>query len=339
MSRIEEKDRRFRNLEIKVGAMAIVAIAGVILLVVLVGLQKDLFSAKYDLYFVSPGGSGLMEGMPVKLSGFKVGKVRSIELTEDARVKVTAEINRKYEKWIKTDSMASLSKEGFIGDPFIEISVGTSGANVLKDGEMVRFEKTGGIDELIEEAKPVLMEIKEIIHYANSPDGDIKVTLGNIRQVTTDLKETSADIKAAINEAHGIIKKLDSRSAPVIESAGRAMKNLEGITLRLDPVMTKIEKIAGDTEKVTARLPQTSEKLEKAIDNVKSLTDPLAGEGPRLRSIIRETQSTLKDTREVVKGVKESWPVRLMVPAPRSPELVPLEGTIFKRTVDEKYPQ
>ena len=45
MDNIEDnKTRRFRHLEVKIGVMTAVAVAGVIILIVLIGIQKDLFS-------------------------------------------------------------------------------------------------------------------------------------------------------------------------------------------------------------------------------------------------------------------------------------------------------
>ncbi len=50
--------------------------------------------------------------MAVKLRGFNIGKVEKLELTDDARVKVTLSILRSHMKWVKSDSKARLLKEG-----------------------------------------------------------------------------------------------------------------------------------------------------------------------------------------------------------------------------------
>ena len=41
---------------------------------------------------------------------------------------------------------------------------------MLKDGAVIGYENYG-MEDLINEAKPVLKEVKEIIHYANDPTG------------------------------------------------------------------------------------------------------------------------------------------------------------------------
>src|SRR3990172_9412817 len=98
MSNIEQKDPRFKNLEKKVGIFvftAFVILAGILFFM---GRERGLFIKKYAIFFTVDSGTGFIEGIPVKLLGFKVGKVKSLELTEDAKVKVTLEINKKYQK-------------------------------------------------------------------------------------------------------------------------------------------------------------------------------------------------------------------------------------------------
>jgi len=187
MSNIEQKDPRFKNLEKKVGIFvftAFVILAGILFFM---GRERGLFIKKYAIFFTVDSGTGFIEGIPVKLLGFKVGKVKSLELTEDAKVKVTLEINKKYQKRIRQGSVARLLKEGFIGDSVVEVSVGpTSGMGIEEEGELP-FEKVGGIEELAKEAKPVLKQVRDTISYINDPEGDVRKTLSNIRKLSAGL--------------------------------------------------------------------------------------------------------------------------------------------------------
>ena len=112
---MSETDRRFINMERKLGIFVIVAISGIALLIVLIGMKNDIFAAKARLYTIADSGKGLYEGMEVKLSGFSIGKVRKMYLDDITRIKLEMNINRNYLKWIKIDSKAILVKEGLIG--------------------------------------------------------------------------------------------------------------------------------------------------------------------------------------------------------------------------------
>ncbi len=332
---IKEKDPRFKNLEIKIGAMVLAALVGIAVIMVRIGMEKDLFTSKYRVSFVSGSGSGFVEGMPVKLSGFKIGRVKKIELTDDANVRVVAEINKKYEKWIREGSKARLAKEGFIGDSYIELTMGSPGARMVSDNDTVPFEKAGGIEELVEEAKPILKEVKEIIHYVNSPEGDIKLMLGNIKDLTAEMRETRREIDKTVRSANRFILDLNSRTNEALESANKSIKNIEGLSLRLEPIMAKVDNIAADAEEASKRLPQASERFERILDNAVNITDTLSSESPRIKKILKDAQEGAAQAKAITKGVKESWPVRLMVPEPPMPELVPLDSYLIRKNQKE----
>jgi len=339
MAGLKDKDKRFKFLEIKVGVMAAVAIVGIIVIFVLVGMQKDLFTAKYRIYFVSESAAGLKAALPVRLSGFKIGRVGKIELIEEAKVRVTLEINRKYEQWLREGSTARLAKEGLIGDPFIEMSMGDSGGRVLADGEMVSYEKAGGIERLIAEAKPILGEVKELIRYANSPEGGIKVMLGNFKALSGELRETRRSLDKMVSETRALVgrtgrlvEKMDDKGSRLMEKTSHVLDKVDGLTTRLGPVMTRVEGVMERVDRASERLPGVMEKIEGVVDDMKGLTGAFSADAPRMRQLLRDAAAAASDGRQVMGGLKRSWPVRLMMPPVKEPGLVPLDGFVLRET-------
>lgn len=336
MAKIQDKDPRFRNLELKVGALVAAAIIGIVAVIIFVGMEKDLFTKKYNIYFVSESGAGFLEGMPVKLSGFKIGRVTDIELGADAKVKITAQLNRKYDRWVRKDSVARLSKEGFIGDSFIEIAVGNPQEMILSDGSEITFEKTGGMEEIVSEARPILVEVKEIIHYINSPEGDLKQALSNVNSLFSELRATRRSLDETISNANALVLDIKGKSGPAFSSVEKITKNIEAVTLRLDPLMIKVDGIVSNAEQTSARLPATLDRVDGILTDVRAVTGPLSRQSGRIGNILIDAESAARDGKTVLKGVKESWPVKLMVPPPQKPGLVPLDGGFFYRRPDEK---
>ncbi|MBI5641894.1 MAG: MCE family protein [Deltaproteobacteria bacterium] len=326
---IKQNDPRFKNLELKTGIMVAVAVLGIVAVFIMIGLEKDLFTTKYRLHFTSESGSGFVEGMPVKLSGFKVGRVKKIELTEDAKVRTVTELNKKYEKWIRHGSVARLSKEGLIGDPYVEITVGDGTKRTFADGDSIPFEKAGGMEELITEMKPILTEVKDIIHYVNSPDGDIKVMLGNLKDLTSEVKETRKTLDQTLRDASAAVKNADRLVINLNDKSSSAIENVNRAFLRLEPIMVKIENITDKAGAAAEKFPATVEKIDRIADNVKILTDGLVGETPRIREILINADETLRESKTMIKGVKESWPLRLMAPPAKSPELIPFDSFLL----------
>ncbi len=338
MAKWEDRDSRFRRLEIKTGLLVLVALTGVVLLVIFLGVERGYFTKKFSIHFVTDSISGFSKGMPVKLSGFKVGRVAGFEFIDEAKVMVTAVINRKHQKWLRVGAKAHLAKVGYIGESYIEITVGKADGRMLDDGDLIPYELAGGMEEIIKEALPVLDEVKEIIHYINDPDGDIKATISNIRELTSDLSETKSQLQESIAGAVGVVQKLDSvvgkfdeKGDKILDSAKKTFENIEQMSQRFAPTMDKLELIAGQTEEATRRLPETAEKLEGIVEDVKVLTGGLADKSPAINTMISDMGEAAKDGKEIVRGVKKSWPVRLMLPPKKSPELVPLDSFLLER--------
>lgn len=337
---MEDRDPRFRHLETKVGLLVLLTMAGIVAVIVLIGVERDVFTKKFRIHFIAESGTGLIEGMPVKLSGFRVGRVKELELADDARVRVTLEINKRYRKWIRRGSMASLVKEGFIGEAVVEISVGEAGAEPLPDGGFIPFEKAGGIEELVARAKPVLVEVKDIIHYANDPDGDLKTTVRNMRLLTSELLDIRAEVTrtlaeirktfegatAIVDKAGGVVDRIDREAAPVVESVSRVVANVESASEELGPVIERVKAVARRTDRVVERLPEVERKVEAVIDNIKRISDVVAGESARIREILVNMDEAAAEGKEAVKGVRRSWPLRLMMPPVEEPSLIPFDS-------------
>ncbi|MEK6531773.1 MAG: MlaD family protein [Deltaproteobacteria bacterium] len=333
------KDPRFEKLEIKIGIMIAVAIAGIVLVVALLGIERDLFTKKFRLWFTVDSGAGFVVGMPVKLSGFKIGRVKNIELTGRADVKITLEINKKYEKWLRRGSIARFSKEGFIGESIVEITIGKTDGAALVEDDMIPFEKSRGIEDIVNEAKPILNEVKEIIHYINDPKGDLKSALGNIRKLSGDLGETSVSVGEAVNEAGLLIKKtstlidaVSEKGIPLLDSAASTIENVEDFSQRLGPAIDHVDAVTTKAAASVEGFSRSLENIEKITGNLRAITDTLAEDAPRIREILIEGQGVLKDTGALVKGMKKTWPFSLAMPEPKAPELIPLDGFVLRPT-------
>jgi phospholipid/cholesterol/gamma-HCH transport system substrate-binding protein len=323
---MDERDPRFKALELKTGVMVALALAGVVAIMALIGVERDLFTKKYTLYFVSGTGAGLTEGMPVKLSGFKVGRVKAIELTDEAEVRVTVEMNRKYERWLRDGTGARLSKEGLIGDAFVEMTIGPPEGGVLVDGALVPFERSAGIEELAAEAGPVLDGVKEFIRYVNSPEGDIKSALANLKELAAEMRSTLEGVDRTVMAATGVMTKtgglidgIDERSSKVMDSAAIALGNVEAFTARLEPMAASLERMAATGE-------AASLKVDGILVDVSRFTGALSAGAPALRETLDSARDAAKDGSVIARGLKGAWPVSLVVPEPRAPGLVPLDG-------------
>lgn len=319
----EQRDPRFKNLERKVGIFVLFALVMLSVIFFFMGKERGIFTTKYLLFLTVDSGSGFIEGIPVKLLGFKIGKVRSLALTQEAKVRVALEINKEYQRLIRKGSVARLLKEGFIGDTVIEVTVGPSSGKIIEDKGEIPFERMGGIEEFAKEIKPVLQEVKETISYINNPEGDIKKAITNIERLTEGLLATKDNLDELLKEAKGTIKE----ATPAITSMDNIGKKTLPVMDKTAVVMDKIFTITSDTEKVLKKLPEIMDKVDKVMNDIIKLSDTISNKSHGIKNMLEDTEDVLKDTKEILKGVKESWPINSMLPPKKELRLIPLDSS------------
>lgn len=318
---IRETDSRFRHLETKIGAFVALALVGCLAVVIFIGVESDLFSAKYTLHFTVDKGTGFSKGMPIKLSGFRIGRISSIALNREAKVDIVVTIDRKYEIWIRRDSVARLVKEGLVGDAVVEISAGSPGQPQLQDGELLTFEKSKSIDEQIDEisekVKPVLLEIKEIISYVNNPDGDIKRSLANIQTLTADLHGTRRRADKLLDHTTTDIDQLARKGSAALEHVDRSLTSLDASLAHLDSVTGQIER---DMPQLLKRIDATILNLEKTSAQLRSAAEQAA---PQIPPLLERADDVVRDTGTLVGSVQDLWIFSSDEPQQTAPRLVP----------------
>lgn len=309
-----EQDPRFRRLEAVVGAFVVGALAAIIAAVVYIGSENDLFAEKYHLRFRADSGTGIQKGMPVKLSGFRIGRIQKISLDERAKVIVRMKIDRKYSKWIRVDSTASLLTEGLVGDSVIEVSAGSAGRPALANDDFLPFAQGKGLNELAMElsasVRSVLLEVRQTVAYVNDPQGDVKRTLANVQRLSANLEETRrrADglILAATDNVGRVGPLLDSLSAAVDNVGRRLPPLLDNVGTRLPALLDRVEGTLSNTEKI-------SREFRKAAEQA----------APRVPPLLTGAEELVKDADDIVRGMKRMWPFRKHIPQGDERRFVP----------------
>ena len=311
-----ESDRRFQHLETKVGIFLAVSLIGLVAVLGYLAVENDLFTSQYQLTFTVDKGTGFSPGMPVKLSGFRIGRIDDIRLNDDARVNIRMDIDQEYSRWIHQDSVARLVNEGLVGDAIIEITAGSSKSPELNDGDRIRFEASKSLDEhvndIADKIQPVLLEVRDIIGYIADPGGDFKQSLKNINHLTGELQgtrgridklldATSTDIGALLKQANQTFSSLDETLKRVDTILVAAEGDVPQILEKVDTTMTNLEKISVDlrsaSDKVMPRLPGIVDNADKVIEGAGTLVDSannmwlFSSDEPAPRPLIIESDS------------------------------------------------
>ena len=229
MAILQDDDVRFKGIEKKIGLFAIVAVFGILLTVAAIGIRQDLFSPKTRLFFVTDSAQGIESGMAVKLSGFKIGQVEKLELTDKARVKVTLSIIDRYMPMVRADSRARQVSEGVIGSNIIEIAPGTETAAVLTDNSQIEFARERGLSQVVgdlySEVVPLIDDMKRVMNRVDNLLAGMPATLDKMDSALTGAnksfqnleKMTASDLPALTRQGRETVEK----AGKIVDSVSR----------------------------------------------------------------------------------------------------------------------
>ncbi len=311
MKLLADRDERFRGLLIKVVIFLLLALAGLAISLTFSGIKKGLFSPKTSIYFIAENGQDIKEGMPVKLSGFKIGAVKHIELDDMARARVEMRIENDYLPLLGANAVVILKKESMLGDSILEARHRVQSKERLAAGATIPFERGSSMDQVIEDLHgrllPAMDNINNLLHGINDPQGDVRLLIKNLRLLSTELRGTRQRLDT-------ILGRLDEGVAndlrPALHSIRQAADNVEGMTEKLD---NEIPQVINKVGSALDSLRETSEVIRSATDSTIPKFSNLLNES---QAIVNDSKDILNEAHNIEESLTTSWPLKNIVPQP-----------------------
>lgn len=187
----------------RLGLFVIIGIGLFVLGIFIIGKQKNLFNPVFTLRANFHNVSGLQVGNTIRFSGINVGTVDNIQIINDSMVKVEMLIKKDVQKFIKSDSRASIGSEGIIGDKVIVISQGYGSDKIVKDGQRIAATEPIETDAIMrslqttaDNAALASEDIAGIVNKINKGEG----TLGRLiqdKQMAENIDKTIVNMKTS----------------------------------------------------------------------------------------------------------------------------------------------
>lgn len=178
-------DAKNEGFKVRLGIFITVGLALFVLVIFIIGKQKNLFDPVFKLTTKFQNVSGLQVGSTIRFSGINIGTVDNIEIVNDSTVKVDMLIKKEVQKFIHSDSKAGIGSEGIIGDKLIVISQGSAKTKEVKDGQIILSTEPIETDEIMrsvqitaDNAAMITDELLVVLEKINSGEG----TLGKLIQ-------------------------------------------------------------------------------------------------------------------------------------------------------------
>jgi phospholipid/cholesterol/gamma-HCH transport system substrate-binding protein len=330
-----------RRLEMKVGALVLGAVLGVLGLLWLMG---ELTTGGEPVLSVDFGHTGnVVKGAPVKLGGVMVGRVEEIGLEPDRRDERGRPLPVRMGLWVKPEALAALRSDarvtvatvGPLGEPYLELNPGSASASPLPPGVALRGTDAPRLDLVAQQLSAFLDVASGAL--ADDPEGLRKLAAnvsrltstldtvlsenrGDLRMITGELSAAAKDMRTLAKLARETMQSggtgaqllgdaaetvaLVKRELPGI--SGTATKTLNGMSMMMGDLDAK------DGQRVKLALERytsAGEKLEQiAIRADRLLARIEAGEGTM--GALQKDKQVYEDIRGLLSDLrKHPWKV------------------------------
>ncbi len=220
--------------ELKIGVLAVTALAIAIVIIFSVGQQGGFFWQLYALRTTFDDIQGLKEGAVVRLAGVEVGTVETIRF-EGALVEVRMELGRDMQSRVTTESRASIGSLSLLGEPVIDITPSTEGEPLLDGGYLESAPSGGQLSDVAERATRGLEEATSLLQDVRQGKGAVGklFTDDTLYQELLGFVEAAGAVATNLNDGRGTIGALlqDPAAYQALESS---LTHLNGVMARLD---------------------------------------------------------------------------------------------------------
>jgi len=270
--------RRSSFSAIRVGALITVAIALTAFAIVVIGRGTRFLTGSQMVEAHFNRTNGLQPGAPVTLAGVDIGVVQSIYFptNPDANyIIVRMWIDRRGKERIRADSRAEIRTMGLLGDKYIELTPGSSGASRLGPEQTLRTENPvdyetilrgfRGSQDLMANILSISVSLRnmteaiqtgngllhELIYASPAGTGELTPALSSVRQSVNQVGDAASELGETlrkINHGKGVAAALLNDRAEgrtLLPNLASSAASIRSTARNLDQIVARYQKAGG----------------------------------------------------------------------------------------------
>ncbi|NOY53862.1 MAG: MCE family protein [Deltaproteobacteria bacterium] len=309
--------------ETMVGIFVLLGIAAVSVLVFSIAGKQKLFEPRYRLRAEFSEIGGLKIGAPVRLAGLEVGNVESLKFTPGGKIVATLSLRKRYRYQIRSDSVATISSVGILGDKSVEITIGSKIKGILRDGMEIQAKNPFDVAQFIDQVIPMAEKLDKILSYISSISGEFAMqdlhlseTMEHAGNIVKKIDEGRGSFGKAVNDPalyDKLIRLSNSARTAADEVKKTALKidrasgQLPAIFTSTRKTMENLSAVTGDVRAGTKHLPRIAAEADETVRNLHAASREL----PAIAGSFRNAAQGAED---VVEAAKRSWLIRRNLP-------------------------
>ncbi|MBL7748128.1 MAG: MCE family protein [Chitinophagaceae bacterium] len=268
--------------ETKVGILTISALTLLIL-----GFNflkgKDILKKRKKIYASFNDLGSLSKSNEVKINGYVIGSVYSLDVKDKNMSGIVATINLTEDVNIPRDSKAMISSP-LVGSSYIVIEKGTDTV-FLKPGDTLKTRVDVGIlDDVKAQLTPTLTKVRSTLDSLNTIFSSINGLINS--DAKSNLQQTLANLNRASSALAGL---MDNQTGPLAKTLNNATAITQSLKENTDDITATIGNAKKASEKLAAlELKPTIDSLNAMISTMKAVVAKMSSKDGTLGALIND---------------------------------------------------
>jgi phospholipid/cholesterol/gamma-HCH transport system substrate-binding protein len=290
---------------ITVGVFVMVGIIIFVAAVLTLGGQKKTFEKKSSIRAIFKDVSGLQVGNNVWFSGMKIGTIKKMSFTPNSMVEVIMNVETKDLQYIKKDSRAKISSEGFIGNKIVVIFDGTPSSPHVVEDDLLAVDEGMNTDEMIATLQrnnknlvDITGNIKTITERLMNGQGSAGKILSDDK-LANDLQAAITGLRIASMQVQKITSDVASYTSQ-LQSEGSLTNNLIHDTVFYSHLKASAQQI----QQASITIKESSDNIKHITGNIQDVSRRLDSTGSPIGVLLNDEEAgrNLKLTLENLQG-------------------------------------
>ena len=224
---------RDRRASLAAGVFVVASLGLLAAVILTLSSERGFWKPHYRLVTYFDNVQGLIPGAPIRLAGKDVGTVEKVlfsELgTERPPVRVDLLVEEAEQHRIRADSLATIATIGLLGDKYVEISMGTMEAEMLRGAGEVPSQSPLDLNGVVTRGTVAVDNIAKLAANVNEVVESFGEKMGGegLAESVAAVSEIAREVQKGEGLLHSLI--YDSYEGGGVESIERSLVTLEEI--------------------------------------------------------------------------------------------------------------
>ena len=294
-------NKPFNN--IKLGVFVLLGLLFLILLLYMIGRNRNMFGSNFQLKARFENVQGLKAGNNVRFGGIEVGTVKRVIILDDTTMEVVMIVDQKMSSVIHKNAIVSIGTDGLVGNKVINIIAVKEVSPLVDDGDILLSRKQVDTDEMLRTLYKTNNEIALIA-------ANLKVTIDQINHSTAlwnilndqnlpaDIRQSGTNIRQATQHANEMVMILNNIALDLKNGKGSLGSLLTDTSFagNLNIAILKIKAVGDEADSLSQQISKVVGGLQQDINNGKGVVNALLKDSGMVTRLNKSLDNIQKGT-------------------------------------------